>query len=72
MIGVIWDELVRRLAEIVPPGIRETRRDVEKNLRATLNSTFAKLNLVTREEFDIQNALLARNSRRLMKRRPQR
>ena len=72
MIGVIWDELVRRLAEIVPPGIRETRRDVEKNLRATLNSTFAKLNLVTREQFDIQNALLARNSRRLMKRRPQR
>ncbi len=61
MIGATTlDELVRRLAEIVPPGIRETRRDVEKNLRAALNSTFAKLNLVTREEFDVQSALLAR------------
>ncbi|MDO9371486.1 MAG: accessory factor UbiK family protein [Gammaproteobacteria bacterium] len=54
------DELVRRLAEIVPPGLRETQRDVEQNLRAALNSTFAKLNLVTREEFEIQSALLAR------------
>ncbi len=66
MIGVsTLDELVRRLAEIVPPGIRETQRDVEKNLRAALNSTFAKLNLVTREEFDVQSAVLARARARL-------
>ncbi len=61
MIGIkTLDELAQRLAELVPPGIRETRRDVERNLRAALNSTFAKLNLVTREEFEIQSALLAR------------
>ena len=61
MIGAkTLDDLARRLDEILPPGIRETQRDVEQNLRAALNSTFAKLNLVTREEFDIQSALLAR------------
>ena len=61
MIGAsTLDELVRRLTAMVPPGMRETQRDVEKNLRAMLSSTFAKLNLVTREEFDIQSALLAR------------
>ena len=66
MIGAsTLDELVRRLTEIVPPGIRETQRDVEKNLRAALNSTFAKLNLVTREEFDVQSAVLARTRARL-------
>ena len=66
MIGAkTLDDLARRLDEILPPGIRETQRDVEQNLRAALNSTFAKLNLVTREEFDIQSALLARTRTQL-------
>jgi BMFP domain-containing protein YqiC len=34
--------------------------DVQKNLRALLQSTFAKLDLVTREEFDVQRAVLLR------------
>ncbi len=34
--------------------------EVQKNLRALLQSTFAKLDLVTREEFDVQNAVLLR------------
>ena len=34
--------------------------DLQKNLRALLQSTFAKLDLVTREEFDVQRAVLLR------------
>jgi BMFP domain-containing protein YqiC len=34
--------------------------DMEKNLRALLSSTFAKLDLVTREEFDVQREVLLR------------
>lgn len=34
--------------------------DVEKNLRALLSSTFAKMDLVTREEFDVQREVLLR------------
>ena len=56
----IFDDLARRLAGFVPPGLRDLQNDVEKNMRAALQSTFAKLDLVTREEFDVQAAVLAR------------
>ena len=39
--------------------------DIEKNLRALLQSGFAKLDLVTREEFDVQQAVLARTREKL-------
>lgn len=54
------DQLAERLAKALPPGLREIQQDAEKNFRAILQSSFAKLNLVTREEFDVQTALLAR------------
>lgn len=39
--------------------------DVQKNLKAMLSSTFARLDLVTREEFDIQAQVLARTREKL-------
>ena len=54
----ILDQLAERLSRALPPGLRELQQDAERNFRAVLQSTFAKLNLVTREEFDVQAALL--------------
>lgn len=59
------DELARRLAESVPPGLRQLQTDVEKNFRAGLQSVFARMDLVTREEFDVQRAVLERTRARL-------
>jgi len=56
----LLDQLAERLAKALPAGVRELQQDAEKNFRAILQSGFAKLNLVTREEFDVQTALLAR------------
>jgi len=56
----ILDDLSRRLADAVPPGLRALQQDLEKNFRAALQGTFAKLDLVTREEFDVQSEVLAR------------
>ena len=39
--------------------------DIEKNLRAVLQAVFAKLDLVTREEFDVQQAVLLRTREKL-------
>ena len=39
--------------------------DMEKNMRALLSSTFAKLDLVTREEFDVQREVLARSREKI-------
>lgn len=54
------DEMVRKLVDALPGGVRALRADVEKNVRAALSSGFAKMELVTREEFDVQAAVLAR------------
>ncbi|MGA7800919.1 MAG: accessory factor UbiK family protein [Gammaproteobacteria bacterium] len=59
------DDLAQRLAGSVPAGVRELQQDLEKNLRATLQAGLARLDLVTREEFDVQQELLARTRAKL-------
>ena len=59
------DDLARKLADSVPAVVRELQQDLEKNFHATLQSTFNKLDLVTREEFEVQSALLARTRAKL-------
>lgn len=50
-------DIAARLAELAADN---PARDLEKNARAVLGSAFAKLDLVTREEFDVQSEVLSR------------
>jgi ubiquinone biosynthesis accessory factor UbiK len=59
------DDLARRLSELVPPGLDEAREDLQKNFRAALQSGLNRLDLVTREEFDVQRAVLLRTREKL-------
>lgn len=59
------DELARKLAEAVPPGLAALGNDLEQNFKAVLQAGLAKLDLVTRQEFDIQAAVLRRSRERL-------
>jgi hypothetical protein len=59
------DRLVKRLVEAVPEGLRSVRDDLEQNFRSVLDSGLARLDLVTREEFDVQQAVLARTRQKL-------
>lgn len=59
------DDIARRLSEAVPEGIRHLQDDLEQNFRAILQSVLAKLDLVTREEFDVQTAVLRRTREKL-------
>ncbi|MGR9107832.1 MAG: ubiquinone biosynthesis accessory factor UbiK [Gammaproteobacteria bacterium] len=59
------DNLVKKLGDSVPSGFQHLRDDLEKNFRAVLQSSFARMDLVTREEFDIQRAVLARTREKL-------
>jgi BMFP domain-containing protein YqiC len=61
----IFDDLARRVAAAVPQGVREIQGDVERNLRAALQAALSKLDLVTREEYDVQQAVLARSRAKL-------
>lgn len=54
------DDLAKTLAGALPPGLREMQQEVEKNFRAVLQGFFSRLDLVTREEFDVQTEVLVR------------
>ncbi|MFL2546445.1 MAG: accessory factor UbiK family protein [Candidatus Rariloculaceae bacterium] len=59
------DDLARRLAEAVPQNLRAVGEDLERNFKSLLQSGLEKMDLVTREEFDVQVAVLARTREKL-------
>lgn len=61
----ILDELSRRLGALLPPGVAGAKNDFERNARSAVQGTLSKLDLVTREEFDVQTAVLARTRAKL-------
>ena len=59
------DALARQISRSIPTGVKTLQEDVEKNVRNLLQGTFARLDLVTREEFDVQSRVLARTREKL-------
>jgi BMFP domain-containing protein YqiC len=56
----IIDDIAKKLSECLPPGLQNIKQDLEKNFHSVLQGMFAKLDLVTREEFDAQKGVLAK------------
>ena len=54
------DDLARRLSSLVPPSLRDGREELQENFKSVLQTGLAKLDLVTREEFEVQRAVLLR------------
>jgi BMFP domain-containing protein YqiC len=61
----ILNELAKKIVGLLPTDMSVLKQDVEKNIKALLQGTFQKLDLVTREEFDVQTAVLARTREKL-------
>jgi len=59
------EEIANTISGALPPGLTAMQADVEKNIRSAMSATFAKLDLVTREEFDIQTQVLHRTREKL-------
>ena len=64
------DDLARRLSTLVPIDLRgafpaDAREELQQNFKSVLQSGLAKLDLVTREEFDVQRAVLLRTREKL-------
>ncbi len=59
------DDLAKKLSALLPEPVRNMQEDVEKNMRGLLESGLQKMNLVTREEFEIQSAVLLRTREKL-------
>ena len=65
MPGDSIEKLARKLAEVVPQGIKSVRDDLEQNFQSVLRAGLGKLDLVSREEFEVQEAVLARTREKL-------
>jgi BMFP domain-containing protein YqiC len=61
----IIDDLARRVAGSMPAGLKALQSDLEQNFRAALQAGLGRLDLVTREEFDVQSAVLRRTREKL-------
>lgn len=59
------DDLAQRLVNVLPESFKQIRQDLEVNFRAILQSAFSQMNLVSREEFEVQAALLKRTREKL-------
>ena len=59
------DDLARRLSSLVPPGLRDSREELQATFKTALQAGLSKLDLVTREEFDVQRAVLLRTREKL-------
>jgi ubiquinone biosynthesis accessory factor UbiK len=59
------DDLAQRLAALVPPGLQQAREDMTSTFRGALQSGLRDLDLVTREEFDVQRCVLLRTREKI-------
>ena len=59
------EQLTRRISALIPGDVKHMQDDIENNIRSLLQSTLTKMNLVTREEFDVQSAVLQRTREKL-------
>ena len=63
----MFEDIAQKLGAVLPDGLQAVQRDVEKNFKAILQNSFAKMDLATREEFDVQTAVLQRSRQKLDK-----
>ena len=59
------DALVSRIAEGLPPGFAKVHEDLRNNLHAAVSAALTRMELVSRQEFDVQAAVLARTREKL-------
>jgi len=59
------EQIARQVHESMPKGIREFGEDAEKKIRQVLQAQFSRMDLVNREEFDVQTQVLLRTREKL-------
>ena len=65
MNNAAFDEFAETLSRFLPPGLDALKSDFERNARIALQTVLSKMDLVTREDFDVQSRLLERTRDRL-------
>lgn len=59
------DDLAKKISSLLPGNLQQMQQEFESNIKALLQNSLTKMNLVSREEFDVQAALLKRSREKL-------
>ena len=59
------EQLSKRISALIPGDVKHMQDDIEANIKSLLQSTLSKMNLVTREEYDVHSAVLQRTREKL-------
>ncbi|MFP4638844.1 MAG: ubiquinone biosynthesis accessory factor UbiK [Guyparkeria sp.] len=59
------EEISQRIEQAMPESLREGKHEFEKTVRQAVSNGFSRMDLVTREEFDVQTQVLARTRAKL-------
>lgn len=59
------EELAKRIGALIPADAKHLQDEIENNIHSVLQTSLSKMNLVTREEFDIQSSVLQRTREKL-------
>lgn len=62
----VFDDISKSLGKLLPPGVSEMKDDFERNAKSAVQSALGNLDLVSREEFDVQTEVL-KNTRQQLK-----
>jgi len=63
----VLTNMTKRITSLLPENVQQMQDDLESNIHTLLQNALSKMNLVTREEFDVQTALLERTREKLEK-----
>jgi len=61
----VLDEVAQKITDVLPGGLKAVQEDMEQNVKTVLQNVFSKMDLVSREEFDVQSNVLARTRAKL-------
>ncbi len=60
------EDIAKQIHESLPPGIKNVGEEVEKKIKGILQAQLGKLDLVTRDEFEVQTRVLLRTREKLI------
>jgi len=61
----LLDDVARKISQVVPEGMQELKSDIDRQVRLSVQNAFQRMDLVTREEFDVQGNVLRRTREKL-------
>ncbi len=60
-----FEDVAAKIGKLIPESLKDLQKDIENNVKGILQNAFTKMDLVTRDEFDVQTKVLARSREKL-------